>query len=144
MSIMGGFSEESLEKYQDLLKSTGEVDELYDFTRCVTPQGEVYGTKGRCLPPNRLASQQGSDPKFDTSLSTRSTPKERERARQARENMKKDPKGWGNEQKIRDAENIRGGIDAIYDPKAREEVSERLKRAPGYIMRGINEKFFGH
>lgn len=48
----GGFSDESLEAYQQLLSSEGQV---YDFARCIRPDGSFYGTKGKCKAPNRLA-----------------------------------------------------------------------------------------
>lgn len=56
----GGFSENSLAEYQNLLSSlTGE--EVYDFSRCVRPDGTFYGTKGRCVPPNVPAAYHKED-----------------------------------------------------------------------------------
>lgn len=52
----GGFSEESLSIYQGLLQSYAEsldLEEVYDFARCVRPDGTFYGTKGKCIPPNK-------------------------------------------------------------------------------------------
>lgn len=55
----GSFSEQSLSKYQNLLQdklnSFGELveGEVYDFARCVRPDGTFYGTRGRCIPPNK-------------------------------------------------------------------------------------------
>jgi len=48
---IGGFSEEALAKFQEMCAG-GNTDfaegDTYDFTRCVRPDGEAYGTKGQC------------------------------------------------------------------------------------------------
>lgn len=55
----GGFSEQALSNYQRLLQDKlnpfSEVGEgeTYDFARCVRPDGTFYGTRGRCIPPNK-------------------------------------------------------------------------------------------
>lgn len=53
----GGFSEESLKTYQLFLNGCaellGDTGGVYDFARCVRPDGSTYGTKGRCKPPNK-------------------------------------------------------------------------------------------
>jgi hypothetical protein len=50
--MKGYFNEKSLEKYTTLAAEKVGVDfsegESYDFTRCVKPDGEAYGTKGAC------------------------------------------------------------------------------------------------
>jgi hypothetical protein len=49
---MGTFSEDALKKYSELCAQKQGVDfsegETYDFTRCVKPDGEAYGTRGNC------------------------------------------------------------------------------------------------
>jgi hypothetical protein len=59
--VRGGFSEESLDLYQSLVQlytESGEYYEgVYDFTRCVRPDGSVYGTKGKCTLPNKPATE---------------------------------------------------------------------------------------
>ena len=52
----GGFSEDSLDSYQSLLSSLLDEEEVYDFARCVRPDGSFYGTRGRCMPPNKPAA----------------------------------------------------------------------------------------
>ena len=55
----GEFSEESLNIYQTLLHSCAELlgDQagVYDFARCIRPDGTAFGTRGKCLPPNKPA-----------------------------------------------------------------------------------------
>jgi hypothetical protein len=50
--MKGYFNEKSLEIYTTLAAEKVGVDfsegESYDFTRCVKPDGEAYGTKGAC------------------------------------------------------------------------------------------------
>lgn len=61
----GGFSEESLSSYQHLLSecvgSLGDMEGVYDFTRCVRPDGTTYGTKGKCTPPNKPAAAEAPE-----------------------------------------------------------------------------------
>jgi hypothetical protein len=49
---IGGFSEETLAKFQEMCAEKQGLDfaegDTYDFTRCVRPDGEAYGTKGQC------------------------------------------------------------------------------------------------
>ena len=55
--VKGNFSVESLERYQSLLQQVGLPEgETYDFARCVRPDGTFYGTKGKCMPPNKPAT----------------------------------------------------------------------------------------
>ena len=50
--MKGYFNEKSLEAYTTLAAEKVGVDfsegNTYDFTRCVKPSGEVYGTSGAC------------------------------------------------------------------------------------------------
>lgn len=57
----GTFSEESLGAYQQLLSSSQGFPngQIYDFARCVRPDGSFYGTRGKCKPPNRLSLDNG-------------------------------------------------------------------------------------
>jgi hypothetical protein len=49
---MGHFNEEALQLYHNLCAEKEGIDfseeEVYDFTRCVRPNGTFYGTAGRC------------------------------------------------------------------------------------------------
>lgn len=53
--MLGSFSDKHLNTYQDLLQElySKDLEEVYDFARCVRPDGSTYGTKGRCKPPNK-------------------------------------------------------------------------------------------
>jgi len=57
--MKGYFSEETLDKYASLLASQSDVDfsesDIYDFRRCVMPDGEIYGTKGQCKVGKQIA-----------------------------------------------------------------------------------------
>lgn len=59
--MKGYFSEETLNKYVSLLSEQSGVDfsesDIYDFRRCVMPDGEVYGTKGQCKVGKQIADK---------------------------------------------------------------------------------------
>ena len=67
MSVLGGFSEEALNAYQQAIVEEKELDfsesGTYDFARCVRPDGSAFGTKGKCLPPNKAAASTGASQK---------------------------------------------------------------------------------
>ena len=146
------FSEETLKKVQILIENKFDFEETYDFTRCVTPQGKVYGTKGRCQPPNKPAKSQEPPKKFQSPKTTptpilpsdnpmhvysvmentRANVKIKKELKALREAKRKDPKGWSEEKAIREAEKIGGFKGLLTDPKSREEVIERLKRFLGF------------
>jgi hypothetical protein len=48
----GGFSDKALEAYKQALAEQAGTDfaesDLYDFTRCIRPNGKAYGTGGQC------------------------------------------------------------------------------------------------
>jgi len=50
--MLGSFSEEALFKYSEMVSQTQSADfsegESYDFTRCMRPNGSIYGTRGQC------------------------------------------------------------------------------------------------
>jgi hypothetical protein len=50
--MLGSFNEEALEKYAEKAAEKAGVSfsegDLYDFTRCVRPDGSAYGTGGSC------------------------------------------------------------------------------------------------
>jgi len=52
MLFMGNFSEEALHRYAELCAEKQGTNfaegDTYDFTRCVKPSGEAYGTRGNC------------------------------------------------------------------------------------------------
>ena len=62
--MKGSFSEESLARFVELVSQTQSADfsegEVYDFTRCVRPDGSAYGTGGKC--------RKGSEEEKDTSI----------------------------------------------------------------------------
>jgi hypothetical protein len=47
---MGYFSTDSLKKFNQMCADGMDFaeDSTYDFTRCILPSGEFYGTAGRC------------------------------------------------------------------------------------------------
>lgn len=64
---MGGFSEEALTKFNDLCNSSLSFTEeqTYDFVRCITPEGEIYGSATQCkagkpLPENKGGGENGA------------------------------------------------------------------------------------
>jgi len=63
MTILGNFSDDAFEEYQRLISEEQEInfseDNLYDFTRCVRPNGSAYGTGGKC----RQGSESAKEPK---------------------------------------------------------------------------------
>jgi hypothetical protein len=52
MTNLGGFSEEALQLFQlaasERAYDFSEEGEVYDFTRCMRPNGTYYGTRGQC------------------------------------------------------------------------------------------------
>lgn len=60
--MKGSFSEESLRQFSDLVAQTQSADfsegEVYDFTRCVRPDGSAYGTRGTCRKGTEGAAQE--------------------------------------------------------------------------------------
>lgn len=62
------FSDGALIEYQRLIKekleSYGEGNcwGVYDFARCVRPDGTTYGTRGKCIPPNKPAAEAPEPP----------------------------------------------------------------------------------
>jgi len=60
--MKGSFSEESLKRFTELASQTQAADfsegEVYDFTRCVRPNGTAYGTGGTCRKGTEGAAQE--------------------------------------------------------------------------------------
>ena len=60
----GAFSEEALATYQEALAEKEGFDfsegDLYDFTRCVRPDGKAYGTRGKCRKGTETAKGTGT------------------------------------------------------------------------------------
>jgi hypothetical protein len=67
MSLLGGFSDDALQAYQELIAEQKSSDfsegDAYDFTQCVRPDGSGFGTKGACKPPNKPAAAGAVNPK---------------------------------------------------------------------------------
>lgn len=53
--MLGSFSLKSLDAYQTIAQQQYPEEGwgVYDFARCVRPDGSTYGTRGRCKPPNK-------------------------------------------------------------------------------------------
>lgn len=87
----GSFSEEALEQFAQLAAQTQAADftegDLYDFTRCVRPDGSAYGTRGKCRKGSEAAAVEkpvkaSRTPKPKGGLGTRpETPVEKARDR---------------------------------------------------------------
>ena len=62
---MGHFTEESLQKFNTMCAEGVDFGEspVYDFTRCVKPNGEAYGTDGRCRAGTQEVKESGPSPK---------------------------------------------------------------------------------
>lgn len=62
--MYGSFSDDSLDNYQEILNYLNNPslefseESLYDFTRCLRPNGSAYGTRGTCQAPNKVAPKQ--------------------------------------------------------------------------------------
>ena len=70
----GGFSENSLDSYQSLLSSLLDEEEVYDFARCVRPDGTFYGTRGKCMPPNKPVADAKKEPMTEEAPTIRKDP----------------------------------------------------------------------
>lgn len=64
--MKGSFSEEALRAYSELAAEKQGLDfaegDSYDFTRCVRPDGSVYGTGGRCRKGTETGAKESSAP----------------------------------------------------------------------------------
>lgn len=69
----GGFSENSLETYQNLLSSLMD-EEVYDFARCVRPDGTFYGTRGKCMAPNKPVADAKKEPMVEEAPAIKKDP----------------------------------------------------------------------
>lgn len=60
--MYGSFSQEALQQFASMVAQTQSADfaegEVYDFTRCVRPDGSAYGTRGKCRKGTEEASQE--------------------------------------------------------------------------------------
>ena len=60
--MYGSFSEEALQQFASMAAQTQSADfaegGVYDFTRCVRPNGTAYGTGGKCRKGTEEASQE--------------------------------------------------------------------------------------
>ena len=88
MSILGGFSEEAFEQYQRLAAEKEGIDfaegDVYDFTRCMRPNGTFYGTRGRC----KSGSDAGSKVTAETQPKAAAAKKPRASAAELREHQR--------------------------------------------------------
>jgi hypothetical protein len=46
--MIGNFSENSLQLFQELVSEGLPEEEVFDFARCVRPDGTAYGSRGKC------------------------------------------------------------------------------------------------
>jgi hypothetical protein len=68
---MGYFSEETLSKFNEMCADGVDFGEgpVYDFARCVMPDGEIYGTDGQCKVGKPIADkEEGGDKKVDSRM----------------------------------------------------------------------------
>jgi hypothetical protein len=67
MSNLGGFSEEALQLFQlaasERAYDFSEEGEVYDFTRCMRPNGTYYGTRGQCKSGSNAGAKAVAEPK---------------------------------------------------------------------------------
>jgi hypothetical protein len=65
--MKGYFSEEALELYANLAAEVAGTDfaegEVYDFTRCMRPDGTFYGTSGKCRQGSETGAREKEAPK---------------------------------------------------------------------------------
>lgn len=64
--MKGSFSEEALRAYSELAAEKQGLDfaegGTYDFTRCVRPDGSIYGTSGKCRKGTETGAKESSAP----------------------------------------------------------------------------------
>lgn len=68
---MGYFAEDALQKFNALCAEGVDFGEgpVYDFARCVMPDGEIYGTAGQCKVGKPIAEkEEGGDKKIDSRM----------------------------------------------------------------------------
>lgn len=69
--MFGSFDSDTLERYAQLAAQKAGVDfaegDYYDFTRCVRPDGSVYGTGGQC----RKGTETGAKKKEEKSKTSK-------------------------------------------------------------------------
>ena len=69
---MGYFTEETLLKFNEMCSEGVNFGEepVYDFARCIMPDGEVYGTKGQCKQGKPLGDdvEAGNSGKVDSRM----------------------------------------------------------------------------
>ncbi len=60
---MGYFAEDAIKKFNAMCAEGVDFGEgpVYDFARCIMPDGEIYGTKGQCKQGKPLADKEGLD-----------------------------------------------------------------------------------
>ncbi len=66
---MGHFTEDALAKFNAMCSAGVDFGEgpVYDFARCVMPDGEIYGTKGQCKVGKPIADKEESEDKKNNS-----------------------------------------------------------------------------
>jgi hypothetical protein len=60
----GSFSLEALQAYEALVAETHPLNfsqgEVYDFTRCLRPDGTIYGSRGKCKQGTEIGAKEES------------------------------------------------------------------------------------
>ena len=73
--MKGSFSEEALLRFAELSAESQGLDfsegSVYDFTRCVRPNGSFYGTRGRCKKGSETGAKEVSSPKSPKSIASK-------------------------------------------------------------------------
>ncbi len=68
---MGYFAEDVLQKFNAMCAEGVDFGEgpVYDFARCVMPDGDIYGTKGQCKAGKPIADEkEEGDKKVDSRM----------------------------------------------------------------------------
>lgn len=137
--MKGSFSEEALRAYSELAAEKQGLDfaegDSYDFTRCVRPDGSVYGTGGRCRKGTETA------PKTKEQSSARSG---KDGAAALRAEVEAGAKKRGEQDRQKNILDARARVKEIQDeirnrgPHSKEEkayLAKQLKQAQNNLER---------
>jgi hypothetical protein len=73
--MKGSFSEEALLRFAELSAESRGLDfsegSVYDFTRCIRPDGSTYGTGGRCRKGSETGAKEAPSPKSPKSIASK-------------------------------------------------------------------------
>jgi hypothetical protein len=73
--MKGSFSEEALLRFAELSAQAQGLDfsenNTYDFTRCVRPNGSIYGTRGKCRKGSETCAKEATPVKSTKSIASK-------------------------------------------------------------------------